>query len=534
MRIGGLATGMDTENMIKQLMQAERMPVNKMIQDRTWMEWQRDALREINLQLSSFRESFRASGLGLRSNFNQKIVTSSDPTKVTATGTSSAQNATARIEVTTLAEASTWKSSGFDIDNEFFTRRIGNWEDGPDIPWENDRATLKFEVVKPGATEPTTVEVQINKTDRMNDVINRMNRSQLGVSSFIDDRNGNGTMILSMNDTGKGSDIRFVDETTKNFFSSLGFETGENNSINGEHQTNAGQNAHFTFNGHNMERESNEFTINGVRYQLHGVTNGTVRINTTTDTDAIFDRIMKFVEDYNAIVDKINGVLREERHRGYPPLTEEQRGEMSEREIELWEEKARSGLLRSDQQLTSALNQMRTELFSNVEGLDGVFKNLNEIGLTTSRDFRDGGKIVLDDRQVTMPDGTRMTGEERLRAAIENNPEDLFQLFNATGGRDENGRVIRSEQGILERLNTQLRSTIDNITARAGREGRTLQQFSIGRNILSVEDRISNFERRLQQTEQRYWAQFTAMEKAMAQMNAQADQMWSMMMGMMN
>src|SRR5690554_1655921 len=112
MRIGGLASGLDTQNLVQELMRAERMPLDRMVQDRTWIEWQRDAYRDMNLQLTNFRESFRATGLGLQSTFLQKSVTSSNEAVVTATGSASALNGSVQIKVEDLATASTFVSSG--------------------------------------------------------------------------------------------------------------------------------------------------------------------------------------------------------------------------------------------------------------------------------------------------------------------------------------------------------------------------------------------------------------------------------------
>ncbi|MCR6095073.1 flagellar hook-associated protein 2 [Salipaludibacillus agaradhaerens] len=546
MRLGGLASGIDTESMIKQLMQAERLPMQRLLQDKITMEWQQDAYREVNLLMTNFRNSLQVSNGGLmsRATFYQKAVTSSNSSVVTAVGTSNAQNATATIQVHNLAESATWQSTdgAFEMDSKFLTQRMGAWTegDGPDIEWDADgKAVMSFSVTKPGETKPTEVNITINKTDTVNNVISRMNRSQVGFSTFVDQRaDGTGKTVVSMAQTGEGADIRLVEDAngTNNaasFFASLGFNTaggGESVSLNDTgHQATAGKNASFTYNGYQMERASNDFTVSGVTYTLHGTSNDPVRVTTATDTEAVFNSIMEFVDQYNEMIDKINGLLREENYRDYRPLTEEQRADMSEREIELWEEKARSGLLRNDPILSSAMNQLRSSIFGTVQNVDGVFNSLAQIGLTTSSDYRDGGKIVFDTRHMTMPDGTRLTGEARLRHAIENNPEDVYQLFNATGGTDANGNKIAGERGILGRVNDQLRTVTNRVTERAGREGRTLQQFALGRDILRVEDRITNFERRLQQIEARYWKQFTAMEKAVQEMNSQASQLFSMM-----
>ncbi|MDY0393232.1 flagellar cap protein FliD N-terminal domain-containing protein [Virgibacillus halophilus] len=51
MRIGGLATGMDIDELVNKLMTAERVPLNKMQQNQTTLTWQRDAFRDVNKTL---------------------------------------------------------------------------------------------------------------------------------------------------------------------------------------------------------------------------------------------------------------------------------------------------------------------------------------------------------------------------------------------------------------------------------------------------------------------------------------------------
>ncbi len=52
MRIGGIASGMDTQQIIKDLMRAERMPMDRLFQRKEWAEWRRDSLRDVNLTIS--------------------------------------------------------------------------------------------------------------------------------------------------------------------------------------------------------------------------------------------------------------------------------------------------------------------------------------------------------------------------------------------------------------------------------------------------------------------------------------------------
>ena len=79
-RLSGLASGIDTETMIKQLMQAERAPVDRLSQKKQTLTWQRDAYREMNRGLLDLRTA--ASDMLLSKNYTAKTATSSDASKV--------------------------------------------------------------------------------------------------------------------------------------------------------------------------------------------------------------------------------------------------------------------------------------------------------------------------------------------------------------------------------------------------------------------------------------------------------------------
>ena len=55
MRFGGLATGLDTQTMVRDLVRAESMRVNRLTQSRTQLEWRREDMRTLNTQLTSLR-----------------------------------------------------------------------------------------------------------------------------------------------------------------------------------------------------------------------------------------------------------------------------------------------------------------------------------------------------------------------------------------------------------------------------------------------------------------------------------------------
>lgn len=500
-RIGGLASGMDIDTLVSDLMKAERMPLDKLFQKKQTLEWQRDGYREMNKLLQELDDMLftNKDSIGRESTFIKKTVTSSNESLVSARAINSQTNITSTIDVSALASAQTWKNSG-------------------GITYTKQNAELHFKVTDPGSTTSRNVDISIKDTDTLDDVISKINSSSLGVTAMkekIFDSTSNtykDTIVLSNNKTGSGGKIEYAtdpndptyQDSTVQFMQHLGFawDTTNTTELKWDKQ---GTNAVVKVNGYQMEQTSNTFTINGIEYTAKGITTnaGSVTISSATDIDSILDSIVKFVDKYNEVIDTINKKTSETRYRSYQPLTDEQKSSMDEKTIELWEEKAKSGLLRNDSILNSGLDKMRINLYtpvSNTTNVDG-FKQLSDIGITTSKNYLDRGKLTID--------------EDTLRKKIQENPSAIFKLFNAEG-------TTEATQGVGKRLRSSIKNTISNIEEKAGNSLRLNSQFTIGKSIISIDEQMDRFEDRLTQIEDRYWRQFTAMEKAISQSNQQS------------
>lgn len=605
MRLSGFATGMDINQMVTDLMKAERMPMDRLKQDQQQMEWKMDQYREINVKLDQFRTSIFDTILR-RSNMSAKSASSSNEQLIKATASASAGEGTFTVsEVKTLATAATNASNaeistGDKMDptkslkDQSFGEVTNVWSDEQGIvnrkvitvEQKHTDIDLNTELGNPDSVvvrvngvsyqvveenfegELTATQVMVNKgagTDGKDQLVfgaEVEKGASIEVASFTVDANGphrySTSEITTYNESGQPITDKFIftDDQSLNdvmkqmndseadisvFYDEFSdkisvsrTQTGNfNPDVNGKEMTftgafftdglklnaeneKGGTNAEFTVNRLATERQSNTFTMNGVTMTLQEkFLEGTnsVTISASTDVDKVMNTITKFVEDYNELVELANGKAGEEFYRDFRPLTDEQKDAMSDREIERWEEKAMSGLLRNEQTLRSGFNTFRTDMYSPVQGLDSTTLNqIAQIGITTSSNYRDGGKLEIN--------------EDKLRKAIEGDSEAVFQLFAADG-------PTHADKGLARRVRASADGMIDQISRRAGGlKGRSLNhQFTLGRQMDNLEDRISNFERRMQQVEQRYWSQFNAMEKAVAQSNAQAESLFAQLQG---
>lgn len=579
MRLTGFQSGLDINQMVSDLMKAQRMPMNKLTQQKQLLEWKRDDYRETNRLLNDFRNlSF---DMTLQRTYSQKQITSTSD-KVSATATTSAANVSYTITDAQVATVATNSSTAtmmegtnkLDTTKSLWEQRgeIANYDlltpivpattltgdtDRIQVGTGLDRDDMSLVKVKNSADEmitytmvdgadqfetgknqayynETTGEIVFNNTldagavvevpanyrfsittynqageaqenefnfhadTMMDEIISKLNGSSLGLTAFYDEHNGG--LVLSKREAGNFNGVGQEIEFQGAFL--IGVMNLDQSNENG------GTAASVTINGITTQRNSNTFTINGVTFNLkENMSPGeSANINVANDTDKTFNAIKDYITKYNELIEKINGKTGEPVYRDYKPLSDEEKEALSEKQIEQWEEKARSGLLRNDSILNSGLGKMRSAMYESVSGLSGQYDQLAQLGITTSANYRDKGKLLID--------------EDKLRTAISTDPNSVMQMFTSDG---ENGTGL----GIARKLREAAGATISSIEARAGNATRTAQQFTIGRELLNVDQRISAFERRMQTVEERYWRQFTAMEKAIGQSNQQSTQLMS-------
>ncbi|WP_253724473.1 flagellar filament capping protein FliD [Sporosarcina sp. HYO08] len=344
----------------------------------------------------------------------------------------------------------------------------------------------------------------------------KVNASNVGVSMFYDEFSGQ--MSLSRTETGKYNEevvtgeggAPITDDDGKEIIDDdikvngalmekvFGFEDGKAS-------VTAGVNAKFEINGITTERHTNTFTMDGTTFTLKQTFNATdapISVNVNRDNNQIFENIKEFVGKYNDLIDKIQKKMNEERFRSYLPLTDDERETLSDKQQEQWEEKAKSGLLRRDPLLSSVLSNMRMNFSQPVmnDEVSSLFNQLSKLGITTSANYLEGGKLEIN--------------EAKLKKAIEEDPQSVENFFRGSGGTE-------AQSGVIHRLYDSVNATMDQLKERAGNSFSVGHQFALGREMKNVDDRINSFENRLKSVEDRYWRQFTAMEKAIQRSNQQ-------------
>lgn len=261
-----------------------------------------------------------------------------------------------------------------------------------------------------------------------------------------------------------------------------------------------GQNAILSVDGQPITRSSNTFEVDGAIITLNSVPTGPVTISMTKDATSMTDTIKKFVEDYNSMMDYINGLIKEEADSDYQPLTDEQKEKMSETEIAAWEKKAKSGLLRGDSLLRSISSKLQTA----VTGLSVNGFSLYSMGITTSG-YTENGKLKID--------------ETKLKTALETRGDDIRALFTSGKGLGNALNDIITDATKTSGVKGRRGSLVDL----AGVDNTTSStENSIYDQIKRANKSIKALMIRLEDEETRLWNKFTAMEMAINNLNSQS------------
>lgn len=532
MRLSGLASGLDTETMIQKLMKVERSPMEKLLRKRQKEEWTRDSYREQNALLLDLNN--KISKLRLTSDFTKQKVSSSDDAKVTASITK--KNSTTQYDVSNvqLAKPGTGVSVKFKVSD--------------DIKDSSTEINSSFDFTLKGNDGSDEVTISVGEKDTIESVLNKINSesSKTGVKAFYSntdksivftsqvpptEENTAQESAIKITTSGGGNKLNITEgEIKQNFTKVDSTGTPESN------YTKTGFTGAQDFKG--IVKQAGKATVNGVEFALDskntldfdgmsftfkdniGVGDKKVVITTAKDTEPVMTAIKEFVDTYNKVVDQFNKKMTEKVYRDFYPLIDEEKEAMKEKQIDKWEEKAKSGLLKSDSILSDVLTQMRSSFNTPVEGVEPPKNTLASIGIGPKKsdglgskfDYMENGKIYLD--------------EEKLKDALSNDQERVIALFTNGSGITSGSDSFKS-QGLAQRIYSQTNAAMKKIGEKAGRTGTTSDNSLISKDIRDINTRINAWEKKLKDKETSLWKKYSAMEQAINKLNAQGSNVLS-------
>lgn len=333
--------------------------------------------------------------------------------------------------------------------------------------------------------------ITVDDNQSLNEVIQAVNTSGAGVTMSYDSMADQ--FVFKNRSTGAASEVTLA-STAGNFLSAIGVAD----------QTVNGKNAEFTVDGVPNSQASNNFTLDGIGYRLNQANGTDITVTLANDPDAIVNKLKEFVSAYNEVIELVNKRLSENRSRGYDPLTDEQKKDMKEADIALWEAEVKKGLLR-DSDILKELKTSTRELFS--RKMDGVgdYNILASIGVTTLPQVQgniiDSGKLQID--------------ETRLREAIATDPEAVNKLLTNNPG-------IESQEGLMVTMYNRVNDIVGKLNEKAGRTTSSTTDIAseIGKKMNAITLKMSDLEAKMLKKENYYYQRFSAMEAAMSKSNS--------------
>lgn len=270
-----------------------------------------------------------------------------------------------------------------------------------------------------------------------------------------------------------------------------------------------GQDAEITLNGAKFTSSSNTFSINGLTINATGVTEPgeTLTITTSTDNQGIYDKIKDFLSEYNEIINSMTSSYNAESTSDYEPLTDDEKDALSEKEIEKWEEKGKSGILRRDSTLSTLMSVMNG-VMSQSYTINGKSYALSTFGIKTlgimNAEKNEHNAYHIDG---DADDENTSANADKLMEAIIADPEGVTQFFQ------------KLSTDLYDRLGEQMTST----TLRS--YGSFYNDKELENQYNSYKTTISDWEKKVSDIEESYYKKFAAMESALASLQSQSSQL---------
>ena len=266
-----------------------------------------------------------------------------------------------------------------------------------------------------------------------------------------------------------------------------------------------GQDSEIELNGATFTNNSNNYSINGLTIEAMEVTgNDEVTITTNTDVDGIYDMIKGFLKDYNDLVKSVDVAYNAASSKGYEPLTSDEKDAMSDDEVKKWEEKIKDSLLRKDSTLGSVLDTMKNDMARSFKVGDKSY-SLSSFGIATLGYFNspenETGVYHIDGDK----DDTKTSANtDKLREMIASDPDTVISFFSqlSTQLYTDLGKKMAAS------------STSSAYTIYNDKQMNT-QYSEYNTKISEAEDKVTTWE-------DYYYSKFSAMESALAKMNAQS------------
>lgn len=362
-----------------------------------------------------------------------------------------------------------------------------------------------FSVTVGGDTKTFTIDQNTTLSDLAKEL------SKLGVTANYDA--GQGRFYINASDSGTDKDFT-ITSSDPSALETLGLGTGSTK-VDATDAT-------VIYNGVEYTQGSNNFSINGLGFTVKDVTTTTdetgnvvkdnpMTISVETDVDAIYNKIKNFVKEYNSLMEEMNKLYNADSAKDYDMLTDDEKNEMSDKEVEKWEDKIKESLLRRDDSVGNMLNIMQKIVSTRMDVTlsDGSTRrmSLSSLGINTGS-WTEGGKLhIYGDSEDAEYSGK----SNALMEMLQSDPDAVLQTLSGIGKN-----LYTNFQKAMKSSNLSSALTFYN-------------DKEYDTQIDDYKDKIKSLQEKMNDAQDKYYKQFSTMEAKLAQMNSQMSYLSSML-----
>jgi len=489
MRLSGLMSGMDTESVIQQLVEAKSAKVKTAKKAQTKLSWKQDAWKELNTKLKNLQSKF-LSNMRFSDAYTKKITKVSNESAVSVITGENAMLGTQQLEVEELAKTAYMTGGKVELDGEgelSALTKLGDLKVGSGLT--DGKLTINGK------------EFTFNSESTISDVLTALKGE--GLNANFDAKQGR--FYISAKESGKAGEFTLDGNVADMLKIGVEVKDGKNVAKSLEASYIEGTDARIKLNGVEYTNSSNTFEINGLTITAQAKTTDPVTVTTQQDTDGIYGMIKNFLKEYNTIINEIDKLYNADSTRGYEPLTDDEKEAMSESEIEKYEQKIKDSILRRDENLSTVGSALREVMSSGVE-VDGRKMYLFDFGIDTLGYFN----AADNEKNAYHIDGDpddvdTCNNEDKLKSLISSDPDTVVSFFSGLS------------KNLYDKM-SDLSKSVDGY--------RSFGSFYDDKKMKSDYDdytsKIKDLEQKLNDYEDKWYAKFSKMETAMAKMQQNA------------
>ncbi|WP_026517162.1 flagellar filament capping protein FliD [Butyrivibrio sp. MC2021] len=480
-RITGMNSGLDTESIITALTSSKQTKLDNFKGDQKKLTWKQDKWKELNKKVVSFYNG-ALSSMRFSTAYTKKTTTASNSSAVSVVTGENAMDAVQTLSITSLAKAS--YMSGKEVKAGTEKAKLST-ELGDIDGFDGDEITF--------TVGGESKSISVSSGDTIADVLSRLKEEAGDKLNFNFDES-TGRFFVAGKETGTSANFSF---DTSEAAAALGLSTGT---------VQPGSKASITLNGEKYESDSNTFQINGLTITANEEAQN-ITLTTKQDTSGIYDNIKKLVKEYNDIMKEFSTLYNADKATKYKMLTDDEKDAMSDKEVEEWENKIKSGLLSGDDTIGTIRTALRDIVASSFEVTlkDGTKQkySLASLGISTGSYF----STEENDRDLLHidgdPDDESTSGNtDLLKAAISNDPSMVQDLFT---------QLSRS---MYTKLSDLMKGTQYSSAFTIYEDKLMASQYS------AYNTKISDAQSALEAAQDKYYKKFSKMETALSKINS--------------